>query len=175
MASQISTTLAHSYNSRGELGSFVNPEICSCSTCVSVVGLSSPPLRTEDLSGSWVWSAATLGTGAGASLQRSATGTETPTRQPTPSLAPPPPLRRAPSFQPPPQTPRSLEEEEEDVLKQLASLRAALLIRQDRLYEEEAGSHSDMALQDTEWSELDEKIAAVESLLSRFRYPFRTR
>lgn len=173
MASQMNTTLAHSFNSRGELSSFVNPETCSCSTCVSVVGLSSPPLRTEDLSGSWVWSAATLGTGAGASLQRSATGTETPSRDFPSSLPAPPPLRRVPSL--PAQTPRSLEDEETDILKQLASFRATLLLRQDRVYEEEAGSHSDMALQDTEWSELDEKIAAVESLLSSFRYPFRTR
>lgn len=32
-----STNLAHSYNSRGELGAFVNPYACSCTTCENYV------------------------------------------------------------------------------------------------------------------------------------------
>lgn len=170
------TGLSHSINSRGELGAFVNPETCGCQTCSALVGDPTPSLGPSEtmpsapisepaprtFTGGWVWTGS--GTGAGASLIA-----ETPSRQPPLPLAPPPALRRTPSFQPPPLTPLSLEEQEAAVLRQLASFQAALQLRQDAVYEEPSASHSDLAMADMEWSDLDEKIAAIESLLSRFR------
>ena len=40
--------LAHSYNSRGELGAFVNPYGCSCLTCVDYVAAWSAPAAAAD-------------------------------------------------------------------------------------------------------------------------------
>jgi hypothetical protein len=164
------TALSHSINSRGELGAFVNPETCACQTCSALVGDPTPsePRPSAPISepasgaftGGWAWTGS--GTGAGASLFA-----ETPSRQPTVSLPPPPPLRRTPSLVP--QTPLSLEEQEAAILRQLVSFQASLQLRQDAVYEEPSGSHSDLAMADMEWSDLDEKIAAIESLLSKFR------
>jgi hypothetical protein len=41
-----SLALAHTFNSRGELGMFVNPYNCSCSTCRNYVAGEEPPSDT---------------------------------------------------------------------------------------------------------------------------------
>jgi hypothetical protein len=60
------------------------------------------------------------------------------------------------------------------LMDQLRTLRATLQIRQNKVYEEQAASHSDMALQDQEWNDLDTKIHAIEGVLGAFRQVYRT-
>ncbi len=43
----LSMGLAHSYNSRGELGAYVNPYACSCTTCVDYVAERSVPFGPQ--------------------------------------------------------------------------------------------------------------------------------
>lgn len=175
----LSTRLAHSLNSRGEFGSFVDPSSCSCVTCSNYTSALSQDGVLQSASSAPSPLPSGSGTGAGASvgLTRSYTSQDWVTMETTvsqksavPSLPPPTALARSNAY-----VEKTLEEEEEDVLKSLARLRATYRLRQDKVYEEEATRHDEMAMADQEWSELDEKIAAIESLLSRFRYPFRTR
>ena len=172
----IGTRLAHSLNSRGEFGSFVDPSSCSCRTCTSFMG-QEDGLQSASSAPSPLPSGPGTGAGASVGLTRSYTSQDWITMETTvsqkstvPSLPPPTSFARSNAI-----VEKTLQEEEEDILKSLASLRAVYRLRQDKVYAEEATSHDEMAAQDMEWSELDEKIAAIEGLLSRFRYPFRTR
>lgn len=61
------------------------------------------------------------------------------------------------------------------IMVQLRTLRATLQVRQDSLYEEQARSHDEMATADQEWDDLDNKIHAIEGVLSSFRKIFRQR
>lgn len=166
--SSVKTTLAHSLNSRGEFSSFVDPSSCSCRTCTSFMA----PLSQEGLqSASSAPSPLPSGPGTGAGAPQDWMEMQ-PSVVERASLPPPPrAILRSAAFIP--EEEAALQEQE--VLQRLAGLRAIYLVCQDRVYEDQAASHDEMAMADQEWSELDEKIAAIESLLSRFRYPFRTR
>lgn len=61
------------------------------------------------------------------------------------------------------------------LMDQLRALRASLQVRQDKVYEESVGSHSDMSVQDMEWEDLDNKIHAIEGVLGAFRKVYRQR
>lgn len=196
--------LAHSYNSRGELGAFVNPSACSCTTCVDYVAGAAaersatpaprplatlPPPQHSLVLG--------MGTGAASPGFWARFG---PSSEPTLSrfntLAPGegfgPALPRfntlAPGegFGPSPTGPALMrsssvaEEEDEDAFQEetfnrLRILRARLQTRQDAVYEGETRSHDEMAAQDAEWEELDNQIHAIEQLLLSFGAVFRQR
>jgi hypothetical protein len=196
--------LAHSYNSRGELGAFVNPSACSCTTCVDYVAGAAaersatpaprplatlPPPQHSLVLG--------MGTGAASPGVWARFG---PSSEPTLSrfntLAPGegfgPALPRfntlAPGegFGPAPTGPALMrsssvaEEEDEDAFQEetfnrLRILRARLQTRQDAVYESETRSHDEMAAQDAEWEELDNQIHAIEQLLLSFGAVFRQR
>lgn len=167
--------LAHSYNSRGELGFMVNPSACSCTTCVDYVGaqrsatpapgpLATPPPPQHSL---------VLGMGTGAANPGFWARFE-PRFNPLPPGqgwgAPSPALGPAPTA---PALARSSSVAEEETLEvrtleSLRSLRAHLQERQDVLYDEEARSHDEMAAQDAEWDELDRKMSAIDALLEAF-------
>lgn len=171
----VGTRLGHSMNSRGEFGLFVDPSSCECGTCTSYRTHEETCLTCLDDGGHASSAPSPSPGGAGAALGRSATNADWMTMETSwvsekPFLPAPSFLMRSNAF-----VETTLEEEEEDVLKRLSSLRGRLLTRQDTVYAEEPTSHRDMAMADQEWSELDEKIAAIEGLLTAFRYPFRTR
>jgi hypothetical protein len=56
----------------------------------------------------------------------------------------------------------------------LRYLRADLQLKQREIYAGEARSHDEMAMQNAEWSELEDKIHAIENLLLAFGSFFRT-
>ena len=178
--------LAHSYNSRGELGMFVNPYSCSCATCVDYVGARSSP--AEDAPAPWAAPEGSgLGLGLGAlppptpvSLTRSSTGFVEGwggEERPAPSLRSLTGLGYAvaesdeeadgaasaalPGL-------GSCSAEEESLLLRLSALRLQLKERQDAVYSEDCRSHDEMAAQDAEWTELENKIDAIEALLRSF-------
>ena len=170
--------LAHSYNSSGRLGMFVNPYACSCGTCVShvaaereedepapavVVSLAPPPPLARSSALGWG-----AGTGAGATpsfwsaLAHASTDEEP---------APTPALLRSATGAPEPLT----DTFQEETFDRLRTLRAQLQGRQDAVYEEEVRSHDEMAAQDLEWEQLDRQIHAIEQLLLSFGAIFRQR
>jgi len=59
-------------------------------------------------------------------------------------------------------------------MHQIRTLRAHLQVQQDRLYDGPARSHSDMALADAEFNELEVKIKALEACMTAFGAWFRT-
>jgi hypothetical protein len=163
--------LAHSYNSRGELGMFVNPYGCSCQTCVDYIAESSSPaalgpsetreppaaevaLGPSETNPSWA-----LGTGAGGSLGlgmglgmgcalgRTVTGLGY-----TPTV---PEAADEASFQ-------------EETMNRLRTVLERVVARQDAVYDGETRSHDEMAAQDAEWEELDRQIHAIEEVLCLF-------
>ena len=79
--------------------------------------------------------------------------------------APPAPSELAPS----------VEDETDAAMASLRALRATLQIRQDHVYEGAERSHSDMAIADAEFEDLDRKIMAIEQCLLSFGSFFRTR
>ena len=156
--------LAHSYNSRGELGFMVSPSGCSCTTCVDYVGAERsaspaprplatlpPPQHSLTGTGSGFW--ARFGPRSSTDVEFSLSRFNT---------LPPgaPSLARSSSV---------VEETlEQRTLESLRSLRAHLQERQDVLYDEEHRSHDEMAAADTEWEELDRKMTAIDALLEAF-------
>jgi hypothetical protein len=181
--------LAHSYNSRGELGMFVNPYSCSCATCVDYVAERSSPAAEEDAPAPWAAPEGSgLGLGLGAlppptpvSLTRSSTGFVEGwggEERPAPALArtvtglgyavaeseEEADGEAAPAL--PGLGPCSAEEE--SLLVRLSNLRLSLKERQDAVYSEDCRSHDEMAAQDAEWTELENKIDAIEALLRSF-------
>jgi hypothetical protein len=187
--------LAHSYNSRGELGMFVNPYGCSCATCVDSVGTTElpstpppaplvtlappPPLMTRSLGLGWG-----AGTGAATPSFWSALARSSTDEEPTTGVA----LGRTVTglgyavaesdgaasaagglyngAALPGLGPCSAEEE--SVLVRLSDLRFSYKERQDAIYSEAYRSHDEAAAQDAEWEELDSKITAIETLLRAF-------
>ena len=134
-----SNQMAHS-----TISLFADPATCGCAPCTNA-RIPRTPL---------VW-----GPGTGA-------GYQTPPRKDSSlSLPPPPPLTRTTASS----TEKSLDQEENDVLDRLATLRTRLLARQESLTLESSQSHSDMALTDMEWTELDLKISAIETFFQAFR------
>jgi hypothetical protein len=172
--------LAHSYNSRGELGFMVSPSGCSCTTCVDYVGaqrsaspapapLATPPPPQHSLvlgMGSDFWARFNpLPPGQG-------WGAPSPALEPTlsrfntlPPGAPSPALARSSSVA----EEETLEDFQERTLESLRSLHRRLQERQDVLYDEEQRSHDEMAAADTEWEELDRKMTAIDALLEAFQ------
>jgi hypothetical protein len=62
-----------------------------------------------------------------------------------------------------------------DILNRIRSFRSRLQLKQRDLYKDLSSHDGErIAAADFEWSELDHKIRAIESLLSTFRFPFRT-
>ena len=231
--------LAHSYNSRGELGAFVNPYGCSCVTCRDYVAERSAPTEpASPLAGPGTGAGSGFGQVAlapslgpsptpwvvGPSLQAARSpAVESSLIQPTAlrslglgiggltaasvrapltfgmamnSLGSAPALARtvtglgyAPSVVPEadnesdaadaetPDAPglRGVDPEEDAVMARLQSLRASLLVQQDAVYSTDGRSHDEMAAQDAEWEELDNKIHAIEALFMAFGVVFRTR
>lgn len=168
-----STNLTHTVNMGGRLGDFVDPSSCSCSTCLHFVEpavdmapllpTNSLPLPGDDDEPIEAW-----GPGTGAA----AAGEQTPPHGMT-TLPPPPPLRRTNAFADALGRTQPTEEEEElDILSRLRALRSRLQLKQRNLYKDLDGA--DLAAADYEWSELEHKIRAIESLLSTFRFVFRT-
>jgi hypothetical protein len=80
-------------------------------------------------------------------------------------------LGRTSSVEPIPE----VEPEEDAVMAGLQRLRASLLVQQDAVYSTDGRSHDEMAAQDAEWEELDNKIHAIEALFMAFGVVFRTR
>jgi hypothetical protein len=185
--------LAHSVNSSGRLGLFVDPFNCSCDTCTdypaelppspaatepapstSLSALATPPPLIRSALGlpPPVYRAGALGRAPANHLW---TGSDW-VHQDSPYARSPAVARvlfpepESASF--PPSQPSSAEEA---VMDSLRSLRADLQIRQDQVYSAEARSHDEMSMQDAEWDELDRKIQAIEQTLLAFGSFFRTR
>lgn len=210
-----STALAHSVNSSGRMGLYVDSSSCSCSGCAdhrlqtldiplmdaadAHLFVAPAPLPTRSLGTGISGSAEFLGTvslrpapanqiwdgahwvhtdsEAGRALMGSSSG-------PTPAV---PAARRMPlSFSmgsgwsdvgravPAPQ-PTAQELETDAAMAALRGLRATLQIRQDHVYEGTETSHSDMAIADAEFDDLDRKIMAIEQCMMSFGAIFRTR
>jgi hypothetical protein len=152
--------LAHSFNSRGELGMFVNPSTCPCTTCRSVVAEREGRVQPSPVV---VQEEQAPGPGIGLLSQAD-------------TLPPPPPLVRVNAFADAlGRTPSATTSEEADLMDRLSSLRSQLQLRQDEVYSQDARSHDEMAMHDTEWEELDRKIDAIEQVLSAFGVLYRTR
>lgn len=150
------TTLAHSYNSRGELSSSAGNG-CPCRTCRSSEGEPVTPMPAPAVQQPTLQRSSTLSV--------SDEDDHTPPRTEPVTLAPPPPVLRAPLFQLPP---RTIEEEEADILRRLSDLRKAMKARQNSLYNEPL-SHRDQSIADLEWDDLEIKISAIKKLLRKFR------
>lgn len=185
--------LAHTYNSSGRLGMFVNPYACSCVTCVHHVAAehadpmpapvpalpppSSPLMRSVGMS----WAPGTGAASGGlatpsffAALARSATG---------PSESAPVTLMRSSSVPeeeeesdgaaaaapPLAAAATAAETEESALLERLKDLRDRLSLEQEAVHEQEFRSHDEMAAADQEWEFLDNKICAIDDLLRAFR------
>lgn len=221
-------SLAHSLNSRGELGMFVNPYACSCVTCVDYVGegASEPPAVAHEEPAPALTRSLTLGyapslaasAGGGAwayaaptptpvSLTRSSSvmegwgGEERPLfgsdLRPAPAPAAPAlgrtvtGLGYTPSVVPEADAEEDESEdeadgaasaarrpalpglgavtpEEESLLVRLFNLRMEYKERQDEVYTEAYRSHDEAAAQDAEWTDLDDKIDAIEGVLRAF-------
>jgi hypothetical protein len=167
-----SPRLTHTLNTSGNLGMFVNPYTCSCSTCRTVIG---EELETRPQS------TGTLEASDAEELRPTAT-TYYVGPPVTPSLVEPtvpaaPPLVRVNAFTdalgrgsytltfPPSDT-------EADTLSRLATLRLRLKAKQDEVYDQDYRSHDEMAAADVEWEDLDNKIHAIEELLKAFGIAF---
>lgn len=117
------------------------------------------------------------GPGTGAGTGAGAAGEETPPRASAEpgSLPPPPPLRRTNAFADALGREPTEEDEEIELLSRMRALRSRLQLKQRNLYKDLSSHDGErIAAADYEWSELDHKIRAIESLLSTFRFVFRT-
>ena len=149
-------SLAHTRNSRGELGTFVNPYVCPCETCVDFVAERSATKASESSAPTPTpasltrASTETLGAGCAMPSLRSETGLGGAAAVPSlPTL-------------------RLCAVEEESLLLRISALRLELKERQDAVYDQVCRSHDEMAAQDAEWEELDRKIRAMEILLEAY-------
>jgi hypothetical protein len=161
-----STALAHTKNSSGVFGTFVDTSGCPCGTCLaersapeeeSSSSLGPAPTPISGISEAQVRLYSSLGAGTGLVFTGGLGRSSAVYNVPMGGLGPAP------------------TDEEQPVMDALRKLRATLQIRQDAVYTEEAGSHSDQALQDQEFEELDRKIQAIENCLIAFGSFFRTR
>lgn len=194
------TTLSHSVNSSGRMGLYVDSASCACNGCAEYRGhaLDIPLMDAADAH-LFVAPTALLTRSLGTGLQRAPanqiwdgsgwvhTDSETGRAlmglpaEPAPAPAPLPSSSRAsfvtvargPSVVPP--APLAVEAEAEAAMASLRSLRATLQIRQDHVYEGAEESHSDMAIADAEFEDLDRKIMAIEQCMLSFGAIFRTR
>ena len=189
-----SPVLAHTRNTRGDLGMFVNPYICPCSTCREVVAeeAETRPQSTGTLEAS---------DSESEGFRRRATGyydvppeceelrpTAT-THFGTPTIPPGPPLVRVNAFT------DSLGREgyrvslnpladllreqsalpgstEANIMSQLGALRLRLKAEMEELDNEPCRSHDEMAAVDIQWEDLDTKINAIEEVLTAFGIAF---
>lgn len=199
----LSTALAHSVNTSGNFGLFVDPARCDCGGCsahalhaldvplwladapaeadmalplplpLPAVGLARAPANQIWDGSDWV---ATDSEAGRALMGAPAETTELPPRSSStfPRLSfGMPPFRPAPPA--PSEVAPSVEDETDAAMAVLRSLRATLQIRQDHVYEGAERSHSDMAIADAEFEDLDRKILAIEQCLLSFGSFFRTR
>lgn len=187
--------LAHSYNSRGELGMFVNPYACSCVTCVNHVAterMPEPlPLLAPPSSPLTRLEAVGVGTGAGgsgdplgptasywvdlahsSSLPDAEPAAGFSNESPAQAAAPARSLTFSMGISSAAAEPLSLDDE---TANRLRFLRARLQGRQDHVYDRETRSHDEMAAQDAEFNELDTQILAIEDLLRSFGLIYRQR
>jgi len=167
-----SPTLTHTLNTSGNLGMFVNPYTCSCSTCHAYLGeeLEARPQSTGTLEAS------------DAEELRPTATTYYVSPPVTPSLVEPtvpaaPPLVRVNAFTdalgrgrytvtfPPANT-------EAELMSRLGTLRLRLKAEQDEVYDQDYRSHDEMAAADIEWEDMDNKIHAIEELLTAFGIAF---
>lgn len=201
--------LAHSVNSSGRMGLFVDSASCSCSgcseydeemaelrrnnaadavLCAEPAPVSGPlrlgggyPVSLQRSAANQIWDGTRylhLDSDAGRALTGQSSASAVPlslpprtsTALPRLSFVTPP----APTVIPPSPSP-SVEDETEATMDTLRGLRATLQVRQDRVYDGADLSHSDMAVADAEFDDLDRKIMAIEHCLSAFRAIFRTR
>lgn len=160
--------LAHSFNSRGELGMFVNPSTCPCTTCRSVVAESEGVVEAVPVAAQ-----EERPPGPGIGLL---SPPQTPPSVQRDTLLPPPLLIRVNAFSD--ALGRSFSDtrtEEDELMGRLRTLRSQLQLRQDEVYSQDARSHDEMAMQDEEWNELDRKIDAIEGVLSAFNVMYLSR
>jgi hypothetical protein len=182
--------LAHTLNSRGELGMFVNPYNCSCTTChdylegenenpMAVTYAPPPPRPLQEIEAAD--SLVLLNR-----ILMSDTRFETPPRSSvarTLSYSPPPVLRSMTGFHytPSPREdtgtlpaspPASVPEEivlqpaqAKIIYDGLTDYIQMLRIQQDKVYDTPTRSHDEMAAQDMEFEELDRKIAEMDDIL----------
>lgn len=169
-----SPQLTHTLNTSGNLGMFVNPYTCSCTTCQAYLGEELEPQTRPQSTG-------TLEASDSEELRPVATGYyEAPPATPSltePSLPPGPPLVRVNAFTdalgrgrytltfPPANT-------EAELMSRLSTLRLRLKAEQDEVYDQDYRSHDEMAAADVEWEDLDNKIHAIEELLTAFGIAF---
>lgn len=159
-----STNLGHSLNSRGELGMFVNPFTCSCTTCANYLAehephppspeVLTPPVLAEAADSPPPLLTSHLALGRAPANQ---------TWDGSAWIPSAPPLVRVNAF-----FPRDARTEQDELLSRLRALRDQLHEEQDQIYEGEARSHDEMAAQDIAWNEIDEKIMAIDNLLQVF-------
>jgi hypothetical protein len=178
--------LAHSLNSRGELGMFVNPYDCSCTTCHDYLAdheeeSMPPPLPLQEIEAAD--SLLLLNR-----ILMSDTRFETPPRSSsvarTLSFSPPPVLRSMTGFHytpspredtgtlpaspPPPSVPEEIvlqPAQAKIIYDGLTDYIQMLRIQQDKVYDTPTRSHDEMAAQDMEFEELDRKIAEMDDIL----------
>lgn len=175
-----SVALAHSLNSRGELGSFVNPYACPCTTCVDYVAGRSSQVATEveglsnEAPAELAPSSSVLPTrslGGGIGLLGASSGLGLSFISPSSLLA----LGRtvtglgSTEYDP-------LAEREEEFCDSLRSYRALLQLQSDDVGRGvEEPTDAEQVKWATERAELDRKIRAIEDCLLAFRSFFRTR
>lgn len=168
--------LTHTRNVRGDLGMFVNPYNCSCSTCRGYIaetqedeqqqtqeagmGMSSTlPPQTPSLS---LTSGQTLVASEDEDEVRIRAQINSP-----PTLPPAPPLVRVNAFSySNTYTPEEIEEQ--NTMSALMRLRNRLDQQRETVYTNDHRSHDEMAAEDARWDELDEKITAIDTVLTLF-------
>jgi hypothetical protein len=192
------SSLAHSLNSRGELGMFVNPYGCSCETCVDYIADRSssaaevalgpsetnPSGALEPAEANPSWALGTgagsfLGLGMGCALGPSSSVMEGWGGEERPLFGAD--LRAAPALGRTvtglgytPTVPEAADESDEEAtfqeetMNRLRTVLERVQARQDAVYDGETRSHDEMAAQDAEWEELDRQIHAIEEVLCLF-------
>ena len=172
--------LAHTPNSSGRMGSFVNWSTCSCAGCgqyraqtleipeTAVTFSNTAPVATfpEGL----YLPQRSNGGGIGLLMANPGTSVSQATASDLPevSWAGIVPLGRSPAGPP-------VDPEKEALCDSLRSYRAELQMRQDAVYAGPHRSHDEMAAADAEWDELDSQISAIETLLTTLGSFYRTR
>ena len=163
-------SLAHTLNSRGELGMFVNPYACSCITCESVVqdwqapvAFAPPPPTPAEMEAAEALlslSGISLAPPPPPSLTRSITGfhyrpsdTGTlPADSPVPAAVPEEIVLKP--------------EQAKTIAECLQEFVDILQERQLKLYDGPARSHDEMAARDMEFDEIDRKISEIDEILA---------
>lgn len=174
-----SMSLAHTRNSRGDFGMFVNPSTCPCVTCRTYMAEEAERSPTPTLS-----LAPDANDDEGSRVPTS-TPRVVPTSTPTPTIAPAPPaslsLRPFASSFPPPAPSlirvnaysdalgRTQADEDASLMVRLRMLRDRLMREQEEVHSGEYRSHDEMAAEDALWNDLDQKITAIEEVLQLFR------